>query len=1130
MKRLISLFLLIFFLISTSQFILGEKNNELKINEPREIGAEPRGNTLYVGSGQTYSKIQAAVDNANNGDIIRVYAGTYHECISLNKQLSIIGNGSAVTIINGTNFAEGIYIYADRCVVKGFTIVDGITIKSSDYNWINDCILDKDGIYLDDSNNNKIENIISNLNFDDGNGIYLYQSHNNLVLNSTCNFNNFSGIYLKESSYNTIINSTCISNNYDGIYLTQANYNIVDNCVVNSNAHRGIHLSSNNNIIRKCVTKNNQVGILNSGAGNIIIECISSSNNLNGIYLGLGVGWSIVAYNNCSDNEIGLASWGSKNNVFKYNILMNNSEYGLEIHTASGENNLIHHNNFVDNTGSSQALDNTANNKWDINSEGNYWSDWRTPDNNQDGIIDYPYNVPGTGNSKDFFPLLYLVDITNLPPIANAGPDQKVLVNQSVTFLGNSSYDPLNDKLRYNWDFGDGSSTGWQDMPNALHEYTTAGKYNTTLTITDHSFTIIDNCTIHVTRPPKANAGFDQTVKVNQTVFFNGSGSYDPDGDKLTFNWSFGDDTFSGWSNNPNSTHSYNKTGAYYVSLFVSDGIAIVFDNCTIWVETRDNGTPIIKSTFPTTIKAKVNFGKMVFNLSNYEAHTNPRISGKQLNWTITGNSNKIFNIIILNLSNWDIIEFRSITNQYGTENLTYFLIDPYGTKVSINQTVIVSPINNAPVADAGKDQKIKLGENASLNGSGSYDPDNDTLLYNWSSNLDGFLGNASVLNNLKLSKGNHTIKLTVSDGKLSDSDTCLITVVSETVTTGPKTSNYYKITIESVTGGTLSISDIRFRCFSGEGPLLFDKTIAYADPEHVTRGISTIYPIPWDSAAVNDGLGNIVSSYTELKFYSNCILAYIDQDSNGQANPSNGFDSIFIYIDPNADGIDEVSAGDKFQITDENDKKIGSAILPENRSDNILLNIVIDGNKTDEFDSDGDGLPNEWEIEFGLDPYDPLDALMDFDNDSLSNLEEFNKKTDPTKYDTDNDGYSDKVDDYPNDSYQYKMESNPESENSIMLIFVTALIIVIVILILLTLFMVLQKRNRDSDHSDYETPNIETNMEDQNYANLMNEILDENKDNELSNDDLKIYLEQKYQAGEMSKETYDQMKKFIEN
>jgi hypothetical protein len=54
--------------------------------------------------------------------------------------------------------------------------------------------------------------------------------------------------------------------------------------------------------------------------------------------------------------------------------------------------------------------------------------------------------------------------------------------------------------------------------------------------------------------------------------------------------------------------------------------------------------------------------------------------------------------------------------------------------------------------------------------------------------------------------------------------------------------------------------------------------------------------------------------------------------------------------------------------------------------------------------------------------------------------------------------------------------------------------------------------------------------MEDQNYANLMNEILDENKDNELSNDDLKIYLEQKYQAGEMSKETYDQMKKFIEN
>ena len=41
--------------------------------------------TLYVGLGQPYTKIQDAVDAANSGDSIRVYAGTFNEQVKISK-------------------------------------------------------------------------------------------------------------------------------------------------------------------------------------------------------------------------------------------------------------------------------------------------------------------------------------------------------------------------------------------------------------------------------------------------------------------------------------------------------------------------------------------------------------------------------------------------------------------------------------------------------------------------------------------------------------------------------------------------------------------------------------------------------------------------------------------------------------------------------------------------------------------------------------------------------------------------------------------------------------------------------------------------------------------------------------
>ena len=64
-----------------------------------------------------------------------------------------------------------------------------------------------------------------------------------------------------------------------------------------------------------------------------------------------------------------------------------------------------------------------------------------------------------------------------------------------------------------------------------------------------------------------------------------------------------------------------------------------------------------------------------------------------------------------------------------------------------------------------------------------------------------------------------------------------------------------------------------------------------------------------------------------------------------------------------------------------------------------------------DPVDSDQDGLPDIWEVGFGLDPNNPSDATDDGDNDGLTNLQEFAIMTSPISADTDMDTVNDGTD-----------------------------------------------------------------------------------------------------------------------
>ena len=72
------------------------------------VASQSNADTLNVGQGEAYSTIQAAIDDANNGDTISVAAGVYYEQIDIDKALTIQGAGVHVTIIDGTGLDRSI--------------------------------------------------------------------------------------------------------------------------------------------------------------------------------------------------------------------------------------------------------------------------------------------------------------------------------------------------------------------------------------------------------------------------------------------------------------------------------------------------------------------------------------------------------------------------------------------------------------------------------------------------------------------------------------------------------------------------------------------------------------------------------------------------------------------------------------------------------------------------------------------------------------------------------------------------------------------------------------------------------------------------------------------------------------
>jgi len=404
--------------------------------------------------------------------------------------------------------------------------------------------------------------------------------------------------------------------------------------------------------------------------------------------------------------------------------------------------------------------------------------------------------------------------VVNTPPVANAGPDQNVTVNDTVVLDGSGSADADGDALTYLWSLsvpGGGATLSDPTAVSPTFVADVAGDYVAQLIVNDGTeVSAADTVTITasavpINNPPVANAGLDQNVTVNDTVILDGSGSTDADGDALTYLWSL---SVPGGSvatlSDPTAvspTFVADVAGDYVAQLIVNDGTEdSAADTATITASAVPaNNPPVADAGLDQSVLA----GETV----TLDASGSSDADGDALtySWSLSvplGSGATLTDPTAI------IQTFvADVDGDYGAQLIVNDGVDD-STPDSVVITAALPAANQPPVANAGPDQAVVVGATVTLDGSGSSDPDADPLTYSWSVTSvpvgsGAVLSDATAIDPSLVADlaGDYVLQLIANDGEFNSApDTVMVTVAVAAPPVADPSGPYSGFTNEAVT------------------------------------------------------------------------------------------------------------------------------------------------------------------------------------------------------------------------------------------------------------------------------------------------------------------------------------------
>lgn len=367
----------------------------------------------------------------------------------------------------------------------------------------------------------------------------------------------------------------------------------------------------------------------------------------------------------------------------------------------------------------------------------------------------------GLNNAHDRDSLTVIVD---QPPTAVAGSNREVCPGDAVVFDGSASSDPEGGVLDYAWDFGGGSSAS---IVNPVKTYRKPGRYPVTLTVTDDSGLSgsrhSDRVLVQVNEGPVAIAGEDILACEGSPVTFDASGSTDSDGVVNGYRWDFGDGGFGG---GVQPRHSYSRPGRYTAILTV-EGDPVGQCNATARDElsVKVIAAPRAKISAPATAA--------VATPIRFDGASSTLADDRITSWL------------------WDFgdgisAEGPTVEHRYDKAGVYRVELTVAGDSGAHDCGAVTTyqriTVNAAPVAAAGADRSLSVGEPTLFDATGSTDPDGGLSAYRWDFG-DGASAQGVQARHVYREPGEYRATLTVTDdaavANSSASDSLVVTVTA---------------------------------------------------------------------------------------------------------------------------------------------------------------------------------------------------------------------------------------------------------------------------------------------------------------------------------------------------------------